>query len=144
MAAYAVAHLDELDDGDLTADVEFFLVLRGHAVFELEGDRDEACGDLRIRRVARTARVRYLVDAVLRVLALPFAVLAVLAVEPSQAKVAPYRAAIAPLSAPLPAQLAGRFWRPGCPVSLSQLRLSHGVPLRFRRPCARGPNRREP
>ena len=37
----------------------------------------------------------------LRVLALPFAVLAVLAVEPSQAKVAPYRAAIAPLSAPL-------------------------------------------
>ena len=79
MAAYAVAHLDEIDElvdgrcryrpvrhhlgitsfgatawtaraagdliinehdeGDPTADQELFLVLRGHAVFELEGDR---------------------------------------------------------------------------------------------------------
>jgi tetratricopeptide (TPR) repeat protein len=82
MAAYAVAHLDEIeefadgrcryrpirhhlgitafgvtawigraagdliinehDEGDPTADEEFFLVLRGHAVFELDGDRVDA------------------------------------------------------------------------------------------------------
>jgi hypothetical protein len=34
--------IDEHDEGDPTADQELFLVLRGHAVFELEGDRVDA------------------------------------------------------------------------------------------------------
>jgi hypothetical protein len=34
--------IDEHDEGDPTSDQELFLVLRGHAVFELEGDRVDA------------------------------------------------------------------------------------------------------
>ena len=34
--------VNEHDDGDPTADEELFLVLRGHAVFELDGDRVDA------------------------------------------------------------------------------------------------------
>ena len=49
----------------------------------------------------------------LRLLALPLVVLAV----------APYHSAAEPLPQPLRAYLDGRFWQPGCPVGLSQLRL---------------------
>jgi len=34
--------IDEHDEGDPTADEELFLVLRGHAVFEIDGDRVDA------------------------------------------------------------------------------------------------------
>src|SRR5215203_1469370 len=34
--------INEHDQGDPTADQELFLVLRGHAVFELDGDRVDA------------------------------------------------------------------------------------------------------
>jgi D-alanyl-D-alanine carboxypeptidase-like protein len=50
---------------------------------------------------------------VIRVLALPLLVLAV----------APFGSTVQPLPEPLRANLAGRFWQPGCPVPLSQLRL---------------------
>jgi hypothetical protein len=50
---------------------------------------------------------------VIRVLALPLVVLAV----------APFGSTVQPLPEPLRANLDGRFWRPGCPVPLSQLRL---------------------
>jgi hypothetical protein len=50
---------------------------------------------------------------VFRVLALPLAVLAL----------QPYGSDVRPLSAPLQKSLEGRFWQPGCPVPLSQLRL---------------------
>lgn len=49
----------------------------------------------------------------LRVLALPLLLLAL----------PPFHASIRPLPAPVRAELTGRFWRPGCPVSLSQLRM---------------------
>jgi hypothetical protein len=49
--------------------------------------------------------------------------LALLASRPGQAAPEPYHSAIAKLPAPLRAQLTGRFWRPGCPVPLSGLRL---------------------
>jgi hypothetical protein len=60
---------------------------------------------------------------VLRVLALPLAVLALVASQASEAGVERYRYAIQPLSKPLRAQLTPRFWRPGCPVQLWNLRL---------------------
>jgi hypothetical protein len=50
---------------------------------------------------------------VLRLLALPLLVLAV----------PPYSSTVRPLPPPLKANLEGRFWQPGCPVPLSQLRL---------------------
>jgi len=50
---------------------------------------------------------------VTRVLALPLLVLALV----------PFASAIQPLPAPLRANLDGRYWRSGCPVPLSQLRL---------------------
>jgi len=50
---------------------------------------------------------------VLRILALPLVLVAV----------QQYDSTIRPLPAPLQANLDGRFWQPGCPVSLSQLRL---------------------
>jgi hypothetical protein len=50
---------------------------------------------------------------VIRVFALPLLVLAV----------APFGSTVQPLPEPLRANLAARFWQPGCPVSLSQLRL---------------------
>src|SRR6266852_2029341 len=46
----------------------------------------------------------------MRLLALPFVLLA-------------FHASIQPLSAPLQAELNGRVWHRGCPVSLSQLRV---------------------
>jgi hypothetical protein len=46
----------------------------------------------------------------MRLLALPFLLLA-------------FHSAIQPLPPPLRAQLSGRFWRPNCPVPLSQLRV---------------------
>ncbi len=46
----------------------------------------------------------------LRLLALPFVLLA-------------FGASIQPLSAPVQAELNGRFWHPGCPVPLSRLRV---------------------
>ena len=46
----------------------------------------------------------------MRLLALPLVVLG-------------FHGSIAPLPGPLRAELTGRFWHPGCPVSLSQLRV---------------------
>jgi hypothetical protein len=97
MAAYAVAHLDEIeefvdagchyrpirhhlgiaafgvtawtaraagdlvinehDEGDPTADQELFLVLRGHAVFELDGDRVDAPAGTLVFASPRTKRM---------------------------------------------------------------------------------------
>ena len=97
MAAYAVAHLDEIeefadagchyrpirhhlgitafgvtawtaraagdlvinehDEGDPTADQELFLVLRGHAVFELDGDRVDAPAGTLVFAPPRTKRL---------------------------------------------------------------------------------------
>jgi len=50
---------------------------------------------------------------VTRVLALPFLLLALY----------PFQASIRPLPKPLRAELTGRFWRAGCPVPLSRLRV---------------------
>jgi hypothetical protein len=61
---------------------------------------------------------------VLRILTVSAALLlASVPSHPGRAEVDPYRAAIQPLPAPLRAQLTGRFWRPGCPIPLSRLRL---------------------
>jgi hypothetical protein len=97
MAAYAVAHLDEIeefadagchyrpirhhlgitafgvtawtaraagdvvinehDEGDPTADQELFLVLRGHAVFEIDGDRVDAPAGTLVFAPPRTRRM---------------------------------------------------------------------------------------
>ncbi|HEY3207764.1 MAG TPA: M15 family metallopeptidase [Gaiellaceae bacterium] len=59
----------------------------------------------------------------LRVLAVPVTLLALVASQASQAGVERYRYSIQPLSKPLGAQLTPRFWRPGCPVQLWNLRL---------------------
>src|SRR5829696_697467 len=59
----------------------------------------------------------------LRALALPLVLLALVASQASQAAVERYRYAIQPLSKPLRAQLTPRFWRSGCPVQLWNLRL---------------------
>ncbi len=60
-----------------------------------------------------------------RPLALALAALAALVLLPLSATATPQRfqASIRPLPAPMRAQLDGRFWHPGCPVSLSQLRV---------------------
>jgi hypothetical protein len=50
---------------------------------------------------------------VIRLLALPLVVLAIAPVEPT----------VRPLPEPLRTELEDRFWRPGCPVPLSRLRL---------------------
>jgi hypothetical protein len=50
---------------------------------------------------------------VIRLLALPLAALAL----------TPFQSSVKPLPAPLRAELTGRYWHEGCPVSLSQLRL---------------------
>jgi D-alanyl-D-alanine carboxypeptidase len=50
---------------------------------------------------------------VLRAFALPLLVVAL----------PPFESTIRPLPAPVRANLEGRFWQPGCPVSLAQLRL---------------------
>lgn len=56
-----------------------------------------------------------------RLLALPLLVLAIQPLHVSSA--GQFDASIRPLSAQLREQLTGRHWRPGCPVSLSQLRV---------------------
>jgi hypothetical protein len=48
--------VDEHDEGDPTADQELFVVLRGHAVFELEGDRVEAPAGTFVFAPPRTKR----------------------------------------------------------------------------------------
>ena len=48
--------VDEHDEGDPTADQELFLVLRGHAVFELEGDRVDAPAGTFVFAPPRTKR----------------------------------------------------------------------------------------
>jgi hypothetical protein len=60
-------------------------------------------------------------DAMTRLLAVPILVLALVPLQTSPAQ--EFRSSVRPLQAPLRAQLTGRFWRPGCPVSLSQLRV---------------------
>jgi D-alanyl-D-alanine carboxypeptidase len=60
-----------------------------------------------------------------RLLALPLVALPLLVftLQPLQASTTQFESSVRPLSAPLRVSLTGRFWRPGCPVSLSQLRL---------------------
>ena len=48
--------INEHDDGDPTADQELFLVLRGHAVFELDGDRVDAPAGTLVFAPPRTRR----------------------------------------------------------------------------------------
>ncbi len=49
--------INEHDEGDPTADQELFLVLRGHAVFELDGDRVDAPAGTLIFAPPRTKRM---------------------------------------------------------------------------------------
>lgn len=56
-----------------------------------------------------------------RLLAVPGLVLALVPFQTSPPK--EFESSVKPLPAPLRAALDGRFWRPGCPVGLSQLRL---------------------
>jgi hypothetical protein len=55
-----------------------------------------------------------------RLVAVPLAALALFPLQTSPPQA--FESSVRPLPAPLRAQLTGRFWRPGCPVSLSQLR----------------------
>jgi len=48
--------INEHDEGDPTADEELFLVLRGHAVFEIEGDRVDAPAGTFVFAPPRTRR----------------------------------------------------------------------------------------
>ena len=48
--------INEHDEGDPTADQELFLVLRGHAVFELDGDRVDAPAGTLVFAPPRTKR----------------------------------------------------------------------------------------
>ena len=48
--------IDEHDEGDPTADEELFLVLRGHAVFDLDGDRVDAPAGTLVFAHPRTKR----------------------------------------------------------------------------------------
>ncbi len=59
----------------------------------------------------------------LRALALALAVAALVAVPAAQAQRESFQSRIEPLSGSLRNQLTGRFWRAGCPVPLSDLRL---------------------
>jgi D-alanyl-D-alanine carboxypeptidase len=71
-----------------------------------------------------------------RPLAFALAVLALASVHESEAQHDPFRARVQPLSESLQERLSGRFWRPGCPVPLSDLRLLtvsiHGFDRRVR------------
>lgn len=58
-----------------------------------------------------------------RALALALAAAALAAVPASQAQREPFRSQLEPLPTSLRNQLTGRFWRSGCPVRLSELRL---------------------
>lgn len=55
--------VDEHDEGDPTADDELFLVLRGHAVFELEGDRVDAPAGTFVFAPPRTKRRAFAEEA---------------------------------------------------------------------------------
>lgn len=56
-----------------------------------------------------------------RLLAVPILVLALVPLQTSPPQA--FESSVRPLPKPLRASLTGRFWRPGCPVSLQQLRL---------------------
>jgi D-alanyl-D-alanine carboxypeptidase-like protein len=58
---------------------------------------------------------------VTRLAAVPLVALALLPLQTSAPE--KFQSSVRPLSASVRAELNGRFWRPGCPVSLSQLRL---------------------
>jgi hypothetical protein len=51
--------INEHDEDDPTADQELFLVLRGHAVFELDGDRVDAPTGTLVFAPPRTKRTAY-------------------------------------------------------------------------------------
>jgi tetratricopeptide (TPR) repeat protein len=55
--------IDEHDEADPTADQELFLVLRGHAVFELDGDRVDAPAGTLVFAPPRTKRTASAVEA---------------------------------------------------------------------------------
>ena len=55
--------VNEHDEGDPTADEELFLVLRGHAVFELEGDRVDAPAGTFVFAPPRTLRRAFAEEA---------------------------------------------------------------------------------
>jgi hypothetical protein len=50
-------------------------------------------------------------------------VIRLLAVPAALAALAAFHSSVRPLPAPVRAELSGRFWHPGCPVPLSQLRV---------------------
>jgi len=54
--------INERDEGDPTADQELFLVLRGHAVFELDGDRVDAPAGTLVFAPPRTRRAASAVE----------------------------------------------------------------------------------
>jgi hypothetical protein len=62
---------------------------------------------------------------VTRLLALPLVLVALASTDASASAAAerPFHSFVRPVPAPLQADLRGRFWRSGCPVPLSQLRL---------------------
>jgi hypothetical protein len=62
--------LDEHDEDDPTADQELFLVLRGHAVFELEGNRVDAPAGTLVFAPPRTRRKATATEAGTTVLAM--------------------------------------------------------------------------
>jgi tetratricopeptide (TPR) repeat protein len=62
--------INEHDEGDPTADQELFLVLRGHAVFELDGDRVDAPAGTVVYAPPRTRRSASAVEAGTTVIAL--------------------------------------------------------------------------
>jgi hypothetical protein len=55
--------VNEHDEGDPTADEELFLVLRGHAVFELEGDQVDAPAGTLVFAPPRTTRRAFAEEA---------------------------------------------------------------------------------
>jgi tetratricopeptide (TPR) repeat protein len=62
--------IDEHDEGDPTADQELFLVLRGHAVFELEGERVDAPAGMLVFAPPRTKRTATAEEAGTTIIAL--------------------------------------------------------------------------
>jgi hypothetical protein len=55
--------INEHDEGDPTSDQELFLVLRGHAVFELDGDRVDAPAGTLVFAPPRTKRTAFAEEA---------------------------------------------------------------------------------
>jgi tetratricopeptide (TPR) repeat protein len=62
--------INEHDDGDPTADEELFLVLRGHAIFEVDGDRVDAPAGTLVFAPPRTKRTASAEEAGTIILAL--------------------------------------------------------------------------